>query len=360
MRQHDLPAAWATAQISDVASIIMGQSPPSSTYNYDGNGLPFFQGKAEFGPLYPVAKAWCTHPSKIAKPDDVLLSVRAPVGPTNLAPSECCIGRGVAAIRPELGLNLKFLLYAFRRFANELDAKGTGTTFKAVSGKIVREFTLPIAPIGEQSRIADALDELLSDLDAGVAALEQVKAKLTVYRASILKAAVEGSLTAEWREKHLHAEPASELLARVLVERRRRWEEEQLRKFKDAGKAPTKNWKAKYKDPVAADTRGLPNLPDAWCWTNLDTLIVDGPQNGLYLPGTSYGTGTSILRIDDFQNDWVRAREELRLVDADAEARKTYALREGDLVINRVNSLTHLGKSVLVGTLLRESCSNRT
>ena len=82
----------------------------------------------------------------------------------------------------------------------------------------------------------------------------------------MLKAAVEGALTAEWREQHPHTEPATDLLPRILVERRRRWEEEQLRKFKDKGQEPPKNWKVKYKEPVAPDMTDLPPLPKGWCW----------------------------------------------------------------------------------------------
>lgn len=191
---QQLPQGWVKAELSEIAEIVMGQSPPSSTYNAKGDGLPFFQGKAEFGSLYPEARVWCSSPSKLAEKNDILLSVRAPVGPTNLAPARSCIGRGLSAVHPEFGVNLKYLLHAFRRFALELDAKGTGTTFKAVSGKVVRAFPIPIAPSAEQTRIANALDELLSDLDAGVAALERVQAKLKHYRAAVLKAAVEGAL----------------------------------------------------------------------------------------------------------------------------------------------------------------------
>ncbi|MBI2504905.1 MAG: restriction endonuclease subunit S [Candidatus Latescibacteria bacterium] len=289
------PEGWVTAQLSDVASIVMGQSPPSSTYNTSGQGLPFFQGKAEFGSLYPETRVWCVRPGKIAEADDVLLSVRAPVGPTNLAPAKCCIGRGLAAVRPEAGLSLKYFLYAFRRFAEDLDAKGTGTTFKAVSGKVVREFPVPIAPVDEQSRIADILDELFSDLDAGVAALERARAKLKLYRTSVLKAAVEGALTAGWRAQHPDTEPAAELLQRILAERRQRWEEGQLARYEAKGQAPPKNWKAKYKEPVGPDTDALPGLPEGWCWASLDQLgqIDRGrskhrPRDAVFLYGGPY------------------------------------------------------------------------
>ncbi|MGH8726678.1 MAG: hypothetical protein ACREV9_00650 [Burkholderiales bacterium] len=91
--------------------------------------------------------------------------------------------------------------------------------------------------------------------------LERVRGKLKLYRASVLKAAVEGALTAEWRAQHPHTEPAPELFKRILGERRRGWEEEQLHKFKDKGQGPPKNWKARYKEPVAPDTTNQSELP---------------------------------------------------------------------------------------------------
>ena len=134
--------------------------------------------------------------------------------------------------------------------------------------------TVPIvvAPSLEQARIAETLDELFSNLDAGVVALGRARDKLKLYRASVLKAAVEGALTADWRAQHPHAEPAIELLERILVERRRRWEESQLRKFEEKGRTPPKNWKAKYKEPVAPDTTNLPPLPDGWCWVSWEQV----------------------------------------------------------------------------------------
>ena len=128
------------------------------------------------------------------------------------------------------------------------------------------EIEFPLPPLNEQRRIADTIDELFSDLDAGVAALERVRTKLRHYRAAVLKAAVEGALTAEWRKQHPATEPASALLTRILAERRRRWEQDQLRKFAAADKVPPQNWKAKYTEPAAVDAAKLPPLADKWCW----------------------------------------------------------------------------------------------
>ena len=173
----------------------------------------------------------------------------------------------IAAAIPEKGILSEWLYHwlstvDFSHYAH-------ATTLPSLPFSKIKHIAVPVAPRTEQTRIADTLDELFSDLDAGVAALKRARNKLKLYRASVLKAAVEGALTADWRKQHPDAEPASELLKHVLAERRRRWEEDQLRKFEEKGKAPPKNWKAKYKEPVAPDTASLPSLPEGWCWATV-------------------------------------------------------------------------------------------
>lgn len=174
-------------KLQDCATIIAGQSPESKYYNSTGEGIPFFQGKADFGELYPKVRVYCSSPTKIAQYNDILLSVRAPVGPTNLSPGTVCIGRGLAAIRPDDSLDLKYLLYYFRYFETQLSAKGTGTTFKAINQKLIKNLEIPIPPRNEQSRIVAHIEELFSELDKAVGTLKTTKEQLEVYRQAVLK-----------------------------------------------------------------------------------------------------------------------------------------------------------------------------
>jgi type I restriction enzyme S subunit len=146
------------AALSDVADLIMGQSPPSSTYNEGGNGLAFFQGKTDFGFRHPTPKLYCSAPLKIARPNDILMSVRAPVGPANIADRECCIGRGLAAIRPR-DIDGNFLYFNLRYLEKFIASLGSGSTFHAISKSQLaslevnpHEFSLP-----EQRKIAGVL-----------------------------------------------------------------------------------------------------------------------------------------------------------------------------------------------------------
>jgi len=139
-------------------------------------------------------------------------------------------------------------------------------------------FSIVLPPSPEQRRIVEAIESFLSRLDGAMATLERVERNLKRYRASVLKAAVEGRLVpteaelarAEGREY----EPASVLLERILTERRRRWEDAELAKMKAKGKVPKiDKWKAKYVEPVGPDTSVLPELPEGWCWSSLGELF---------------------------------------------------------------------------------------
>ena len=123
---NELPDGWKLARLPEIADINMGQSPPGHTYNDAGVGLPFFQGKADFGEWFPTARKWCSEPRKVADADDILISVRAPVGPTNIANVRCAIGRGLAAIRPRCGVPSLFVMLAFRLQEEQLAEQGTG------------------------------------------------------------------------------------------------------------------------------------------------------------------------------------------------------------------------------------------
>jgi type I restriction enzyme, S subunit len=153
-----LPYGWQLASLDETCEIVMGQSPPSETYNSNAEGLPFFQGKAEFGSLYPTPVKWCAKPNKIARAGDILISVRAPVGPTNIAREICCIGRGLAAVRPKVGMDSRYFLYYLRYIEPEWESQATGSTFSAISGDILRSRSVPLAPLNEQRRIVAEIE----------------------------------------------------------------------------------------------------------------------------------------------------------------------------------------------------------
>ena len=186
---YSLPNGWEWKKLRDkvVCELIMGQSPSSDTYNSDGIGIPFFQGKTEFGEIYPRVSKYCTAPNKIAQIGDILLSVRAPVGPTNIANIECCIGRGLGAIRPNSKNTLtNYLLYFFRNFEIEISNKGKGSTFPAITKKELEEINIPLPPLKEQKRIVAKLDNLFAKIDKAIALHQKNCEEADIFMASVL------------------------------------------------------------------------------------------------------------------------------------------------------------------------------
>ena len=129
--------------LKDIAVITMGQSPDSSTYNQEKQGLPFYQGNADFGEIIPTTRIWCNSPKKVAKQNDILISVRAPIGSLNYANEVCCIGRGLAAISIEDDIDRKFIYYFLKAKNRELNNQGTGSTFKAIGKSVLEELKIP-------------------------------------------------------------------------------------------------------------------------------------------------------------------------------------------------------------------------
>ena len=145
--------------LAEIAAITAGQSPPGSTYNDDGRGLPFFQGKADFGEVHPTVRKWCSAPNKTAEAGDILISVRAPVGPTNIAAERCCIGRGLAAVRPDDAAALPDFVHWILKYREpELVAKARGSTFGAIAQKDLKSLKVPLPPLEEQRRIVSILN----------------------------------------------------------------------------------------------------------------------------------------------------------------------------------------------------------
>ena len=144
--------------LTEYCTLNMGQSPDSKTYNTQGNGLPFYQGNADFGETNPITRVWCSAPVKVAEEGDILISVRAPIGAMNMAVERCCIGRGLAALTPIRNkCSKQFLYYALQSKVDSLIAQGTGSTFKAISKKVLEATCIPAYSTIEQEQIAETI-----------------------------------------------------------------------------------------------------------------------------------------------------------------------------------------------------------
>jgi len=349
-----LPHGWAMARLDQLFVTITDgdhQPPPQSP-----KGVPFIvignirDGSIEFSNVRFVTSSYYESLPGQKKPmrGDLLYTVTGSFGIPQLVNSDkrFCVQRHIAILKPAEATNAHYVALALSTSAalHQATKVATGTAQKTVGLASLRSMTVSLAPTEEQQRIVDALESLLSRLDAAVASLESAQAKLKAYRASVLKAAVEGRLVpteAELaRREGRSYEAADVLLERILTERRRRWEEAELTKIKAAGKIPKDDkWKAKYQEPVRAETQLLPSLPNGWCWSTVEQLaglgenaLCDGPFGSNLKTEHYTDRGPRVIRLQNIGDGEFRD-EEAHISHEHFAGLKRHEVRAGDLVV---------------------------
>lgn len=186
----EVPNGWGVGTLGEFCEIIMGQSPPSTTYNEIGDGLPFYQGISDFGFRFPSRRVYCTAPTRFAEDGDVLLSVRAPVGSLNVADERCAIGRGVAALRLK-GKQKGYLYYLLRATQsgwNKFEAEGT--VFGSVTKSDVHDFKVILSP----DALRNQFGSLVESLDKQIATNEKQSRTLAALRDALLPKLMSGKI----------------------------------------------------------------------------------------------------------------------------------------------------------------------
>lgn len=270
-------SSWKRVKLRDICSILNGFPFPSKQFKPAG-GKPVIR-------IRDVIRGWTeTHfvgdyeAEYLVRPGELILGMDGDFKCALWPSDEALLNQRVSKLTPEERYYDKRLLaFALQGYLDAINAKTSSVTVKHLSSATVAEIPLPLPPRLEQERLVKAIDSYLSRVDDAVATLERVQRNLKRYRASVLKAAVEGRLVpteaevarAEGRDY----ETASVLLERILTERRRRWEENELAKMKANGKTlKDDTWKMRYAEPAAPDTTALRELPEGWCWLSVDAL----------------------------------------------------------------------------------------
>ena len=217
-----------------------------------------------------------------------------------------------------------------------------------ISNAIVRETSISLAPSAEQHRIADAIEEQFTRLDSGVAALKRVEANLKRYKAAVLKTACEGKLTEKWRQENPDVEPASDLLKRILIQRRRKWEEAELAKMIAKGKPPKDDkWKEKYKEPAQPRMERLPPLPRNWSWVTAEQLTPHdrSASYGVLQPGPDVDGGIEFIRVCDIRDGRI-LRDQLKHIAPEIAGHYPRTkLHGGEVLVTLVGTI---GRSAVV------------
>ncbi len=284
MNLSNLPAGWVSIQLGDVVKfeygkgLVKNKRDPSGEYVvYGSNG--------------PVGR----HSEYLVKTPCLVVGRKGSAGEVHISKKPCWPIDTTYYVVPPGGIILPFLFYLFKTL--NLSSFDKSTAIPGLNRYDAYVLKICLAPLPEQHRIVAKIEELFTKLDTGKEELLQAKARLKRYRQSVLKAAMDGKLTEDWRKKHGNEiEPASVLLDRILTERREKWEAEQLEQMSAKGKMPKDDkWENKYKEPQRSDTSKLPKLPEGWIWVTLPQIgelnrgkSKHRPRNASFLYGGRY------------------------------------------------------------------------
>lgn len=292
-----LPRSWATPCLEDVvlepkADIVDGPFGSNlKASEYTEQGIPIIRLQNVKANRFIEKNIRYISPGKAEelkrhgfKAGDIVVSkLGNPLGEACIVPDGLTAGIIVADVVrvriPEELLDKRAIAYALNseEVKKQLKALTKGTTRPRVNLSHIREVRIPLPPLKEQSRIVAEIEKQFTRLDAAVVALKRIQTNLKRYRAAVLKAACEGRLVPTEAElaqlEGRSYEPASELLKRVLAERRTRWEAARIDRFRTSDKDPAlQDWKSKYTEPATVDASGLTELPAGWEWSTLSQL----------------------------------------------------------------------------------------
>lgn len=194
--KREIPEGWGVEKLGDIANITMGQSPKGTSYNEVGEGILFFQGSTDFGWRFPVARQYTTEPSRIAEEDDILLSVRAPVGTLNITDTRCCIGRGLAAINSKVGAN-SYIFNVMQDFKKLFDMMNSvGTTF----GSITKDDLYSLQLVYPPNELLMKFDKSVNSFDREIKNRSRQNQELSQLRDWLLPMLMNGQVKVEKRK----------------------------------------------------------------------------------------------------------------------------------------------------------------
>lgn len=353
MSKSDLPQNWCWATIGDTGEYINGFAfKPQHRSN---EGLPIIRIQNLTDDSKPLNYTKLSVPDEYqVRSGDMLVSWSATLDVFIWQRGPALVNQHIFRVIPETKLFDQRLLYYWLKKAIQdlLDTEHLhGSTMKHINRGPFMAHRISLPPRAEQFRIADKLEEVFTDLDAQVEELIAAQEKLAQHRQSLLKAAVDGSLTIQWRAEHAQRgeaiETGAQLLARILNERRSRWEAEQLTKFEKQGKVPPQGWQSKYSEPVSPDTTDLPALPDGWVWANIAQLgnVQLGRQRS---PDKLNGLNpTRYIRAANITEHGVDFTDVLEM-DFNERERATFELKPGDVLLTEASgSPEHVGRPVI-------------
>ena len=336
---------WTVTTLSDLGRLHCGQSPPSEQVNFEGEGVPYISGPEQWDGAQLHLNKWTTAACRIAPEDSTFITVKG-AGVGTLFPGTAgAIGRDIYAFEPSKQMNPRFVFRVLEYSIESVIARAHGD-IPGLTKNDILDHQILIPGRKTQQAVVSKIDELFSRIDEGERALERVRKLVERYRQSVLKAAVTGELTREWREQHAgELESGEALLTRILEARRQAWEQSELAKMKAKGQDPINNaWKKKYKEPVTPNVSDLSELPTDWDWASLDALgdIVGGITVD-QKRDTNGCEAVPYLRVANVQRGYLDLSH-LKMIFASTSEIRQLTLEMGDILFNEGGDLDKLGR----------------
>ena len=336
-----IPKGWSEARLGIVLPLQYGKALREDNRDLSGCFT-----------VYGSSGAVGKHSLALTKGPSIIVGRKGNVGAAYHSVDPCWPIDTVYFAESTPSTNLRFFYHLL--IALNLVRLDRSTAVPGLSRDDYSPLQVPVPPAREQARIVEAIESHSTKVEVAVSALERVRTNLRRYRASVVKAAIEGRLVpreAELaRKEGRDFEPASVLLDRILREGRRRWEESELARMTAAGKSPEDDrWKTKYKEPVGPDTRVLPQLPDGWCWTSLDQLLftIEAGKNFRCIERPPRDDEVGVVKVSAVT--WGTFDEEQSKTCPKQElANAAHLIREGDLLFSRANTVELVGACVIV------------
>ncbi|HEY2920620.1 MAG TPA: restriction endonuclease subunit S [Candidatus Binatia bacterium] len=339
----EIPEDWAWTTMGDIADVVGGGTPKTNDpTNYDDGDIPWIT-PADLsgytskyigrGARSITQKGLNSSSARMIPAGSVLFTSRAPVGYVAVATNDVCTNQGFKSFVLKTKNILPDYVYWWLKGNKDLaESYASGTTFLELSGAKAKQLPIPIAPLEQQTRIVAEIEKQFSRVDEAVANLNRVKANLKRYKAAVLKAAVEGKLTEEWRKAHPEVEPASEVLKRILAERRTKW-----------------NGKGKYKEPNIPRVSGAFDLPKGWAIACIEQLLPPqreamktGPFGSLLKKHEHRAEGVPVLGIENIEAMHFLRGSNIHVTSEKAKQLEQYRVKPLDILISRSGTISEI------------------
>ncbi|OFI76152.1 restriction endonuclease subunit S [Vibrio cholerae] len=342
-----IPKSWIILPLSEVIQMQKGKKPHDLGGKSNLRTVPYINIKAfekgivtEYAPEQDAI--YCTE-------KDVLLvwdGARAGLSGRGV---NGYVGSTLVKVTSDIA-EMNYLSYYFESIYSILNTQTKGVGIPHINPVVLNNLPFNLAPENEQTRIVDKLEELFSELDAGVKELKAAQTKLSQYRQSLLKSAVEGSLTQQWRAENRDRvqETGEQLLARILKQRREQWQQQKLAEFAEKDKTPPKNWQDAYPEPVQPDTTDLPKLPEGWVWASLDMIIskVEAGKSFKCLERPPELGEYGVVKVSAVTWGEYNEQESKTCTRSDLE-NDTILIKEEDFLFSRANTTELVGACVI-------------